>query len=184
MAIATVKDLMIPREDYATVDQNASLHEAVMALEKSQDKRHHSRYRHRAVLVKNEKDRIVGKLSMFDVLKALDPQPEENTSYHHSKRYGFDSSFIQSTRHKYDFWSQPLDDLCLKASKIIVKNIMYTPTLGEYVMVDTSLNAAVHQLVLGHHQSLLVINEERRVVGVLRLTDVFARVCDMMKPCD
>lgn len=183
MSITTVKDLMVPREDYATVDQNATLREAVIALEKAQEKRHHSKYRHRAVLVKNEKDRIVGKLSMLDVLKALDPQLEETKDFGHSKRYGFDSRFIQSTRHQYDFWSKPLDDLCHKAAKIIVKNIMYTPRLGEYVMVDTSLNEAVHQFVVGHHQSLLVINEERRVVGVLRLTDVFARICDMIKPC-
>jgi CBS domain-containing protein len=183
MAITTVKDLMIPREDYATVDQNATLLEAVTALEKAQEKRHHSKYRHRAVLVKNENDRIVGKLSMLDVLKALDYRPEEKKEFNHSKRYGFDSSFIQSTREKYDLWSRPLDDLCLKVAKIVVKNIMYTPKLGEYVMVDTSLNEAVHQLVVGRHQSLLVINEERRVVGVLRLTDVFARICDMIKPC-
>jgi CBS domain containing-hemolysin-like protein len=174
---------MVPREDYAAVDQNATLSEAVVALEKAQEKRHHSKYRHRAVLVKNEKDRIVGKLSMWDVLRALDYQPEESKDFQHSKQYGFDSKFIQSTREKYDRWSRPLDDLCLKAAKIVVKNIMYTPKLGEYVMLETSLDEAVHQLVTGRHQSLLVINEERRVVGVLRLADVFARVCDMIKPC-
>ncbi|MFH1754949.1 MAG: CBS domain-containing protein [Candidatus Latescibacterota bacterium] len=183
MNITTVKELMIPREDYATVDQNATLREAIIALEVAQEKRHHSRYRHRAVLVKNERDRIVGKLSMLDVLRALDPKFGDVKDSEHQKRFGFDSSFIQSTRHKYDLWSMPLDDLCLKAANIVVKNIMYTPRLGEYVMVDTSLNEAVHQLVSGSHQSLLVINEERRVVGVLRLTDVFARICDMIKPC-
>jgi CBS domain-containing protein len=183
MSITTVKELMVPREEYATVDQNATLQEAVTALEIVQEKRHKSLYRHRAVLVKNEKDRIVGKLSMLDVLKALEPHYEEEADYHHSKQWGFASSFIESTRHKYDLWTRPLDDICLKAANIVVKKIMYTPQLGEYVMVDTSMNEAVHQLIVGHHQSLLVINEERRVVGVLRLADVFARVCEMMKPC-
>ena len=46
--------------------------------------------------------------------------------------------------------------------------------LSEYATVseDVTLGEAVHQLVLGHHQSPLV-TEADRVVGILRLADVF-----------
>jgi CBS domain-containing protein len=59
---------------------------------------------------------------------------------------------------------------------------MITPTEGEFVSEDASLDVAVHQLVLGHHQSLLVTRGDR-IVGILRLTDVFASIFHTMKEC-
>ena len=47
---------------------------------------------------------------------------------------------------------------------------------------DASLDEAIHQLIMGHHQSLLVTRGEK-IVGVLRLTDVFAAVFHTMKEC-
>jgi CBS domain containing-hemolysin-like protein len=60
---------------------------------------------------------------------------------------------------------------------------MYTPTEGEYVPMDATLDQALHQLVVGHHQSLLVTKDGKEIVGILRLTDVFQEVCEMMKAC-
>ena len=57
---------------------------------------------------------------------------------------------------------------------------MYTPTEGEYIEENTSLDAAIHQLVMGARQSLLVTREEE-IVGILRLTDVFGEVFQIMK---
>ena len=47
--------------------------------------------------------------------------------------------------------------------------------------IDATLDEAVHQLVVGHHQSLLVTDAEKNVVGVLRLTDVFSEICNLIK---
>jgi CBS domain-containing protein len=57
-----------------------------------------------------------------------------------------------------------------------VKDCMHTPGNDEYVQQSDSLELAVHQLVMGHHQSLLVTDGER-VVGILTLTDVFEGIC-------
>jgi predicted transcriptional regulator len=59
---------------------------------------------------------------------------------------------------------------------------MHTPTEGEYVSEDASLEVAIHQLIMGHHQSLLV-TRKKKIVGILRLTDVFAAVFHKMKEC-
>jgi CBS domain-containing protein len=59
---------------------------------------------------------------------------------------------------------------------------MYTPTEGEYVSEDATLAVAIHQLVVGHHQSLLVTRGDQ-IVGILRLTDVFAAIFHKMKTC-
>ena len=75
---------------------------------------------------------------------------------------------------------RPLDDIYHKSASIKVKDIMYTPTMGEYVAEDASIDAAIHQLVRGHHQSLLV-TRGKQVIGILRLTDVFKEVCRAIK---
>jgi predicted transcriptional regulator len=61
---------------------------------------------------------------------------------------------------------------------------MYTPTEGEYIEETASLNEAIHQLIMGSHRSLLVLNEKKNIVGILKLTDVFAEVCTIVKECE
>jgi len=77
-------------------------------------------------------------------------------------------------------FKQPLEDICKKSAKIVVKNVMYTPQKGEYVKETASLNEAIHQLVIGHHQSLLVTRDDE-IVGIIRLSEVFSEVCSMIK---
>ncbi len=60
---------------------------------------------------------------------------------------------------------------------------MYKPTEGEYIEEDSTLNEAIHLLVFGHHQSLLVTKEDDKISGVLRLTDVISHVCKLAKAC-
>jgi CBS-domain-containing membrane protein len=57
---------------------------------------------------------------------------------------------------------------------------MYTPTEGEFIKEDAHMREAVHLLVMGHHHSLLVTSGED-IVGILRLTDVFMAIFDLMK---
>ena len=80
------------------------------------------------------------------------------------------------------FLPTPLDDICRKAGEQNVKQFMGTPTEGEYVSEGASLDVAIHQLIMGHHQSLLV-TRGGKIVGILRLTDVFAVVFHRMKEC-
>ena len=63
-----------------------------------------------------------------------------------------------------------------------MRDVMYSPSEGEYVREDATLAEAIHQLVIGRHQSLLV-TRDKDIVGILRLTDVFTEVCDRMKAC-
>jgi predicted transcriptional regulator len=89
---------------------------------------------------------------------------------------------MQSMLEDYHLFANPLDDICRKAGEQNVKKFMSTPTEGEYVSGDASLDVAIHQFVMEHHQSLLVTAGEK-IVGILRLTDVFAAVFHKMKEC-
>ena len=179
-----VNELMVPLSEYATVSEDATLHEAVLALEKAQEKFEdkHTRYRHRAILILDKDQKVVGKLSQLDVLKALEPKYRDMLEGKGSHRFGFSKKFMQSMLQEYHLFANPLEDICRKAGGKNVKEFMYTPEEGEYVEEDASLDQAIHQLVLGHHQSLLVTRDEK-IVGVLRLTDVFAAVFHKMKEC-
>jgi CBS domain-containing protein len=179
-----LKDLMVPLSEYATVTEDATLYEAVLALEEAQEQFEdkHTRYRHRAILILDKDGRVVGKLSQLDVLKALEPKYQKMIEGKGLHQYGFAKQFEQSILEKFNLFANPLDDICRKAGEKNVKECMYTPTEGEYVSEDASLDLAIHQLIVGHHQSLLVTRGEK-IVGVLRLTDVFAAVFHKMKEC-
>ncbi|UCF95524.1 MAG: CBS domain-containing protein [Desulfobacterales bacterium] len=173
---------MIPLSEYATVSEEATLYEAVLALEKAQLDFDHTRYRHRAILVLDKTGKVVGKLSQLDVLRALEPKYEDMLDRKGLHRFGFTKEFMKSMLKDYHLFDRPFEDICHKAGAQNVKKFMYTPSEGEYVAETASLDEAIHQFVMGHHQSLLVTRGED-IVGILRLTDVFAAVFHAMKEC-
>jgi CBS domain-containing protein len=177
-----VKDLMIPLSEYAVVSEDATLYEAVVALEKAQAAFEKNRYTHRAVLVKNRQGDIIGKLSQLDVLMGLEPKYKKIGQMQSISHLGFSREFLQDLITQYSLWDAPLEDICRKASRIIVKNIMYTPTEGEYVDENASMDQAIHQLVMGKHQSLLATRKDK-IVGILRLVDAFKEVFEHIKAC-
>jgi len=179
-----VEDLMVPLSEYATIFEEATLYEAVLALEKAQElfEDKHTRYRHRAILILDKNKQVIGKLSLFDVLMALEPKYQNMTDDKGMQRYGFSKNFIKSMMKEYNLFAKPLEKLCCEVGQKNVKEYMFTPTEGEYVSADSPLDEAIHLLVLGHNQSLLV-TRGHEIVGVLRLTDVFATIFHTMKEC-
>ena len=177
----TVKEVMIPLSEYATVSEDATLYEAVLALEKAQEEFDETRfYKHRAILIYDKNRKIVGKVSQLDVLRALEPKYEQMGDPNSLSRFGFSPQFLKSMLQQFKLLEQPLETLCKKAGALKIKSFMYTPTAGEYVRASVTLNEAIHQLVMGHHQSLLV-TEGGGIVGILRLADVFREVCMIVK---
>ncbi|RJR35369.1 MAG: CBS domain-containing protein [Desulfobacteraceae bacterium] len=177
-----VKDIMVPLAEYATVSKEATLYEAVVTLEHAQKNLGSDRYKHRAILVYDEDEKIVGKVSQMDVIRSLESGYVKVGDVRAISHSGFSQELLKSIMEKYDLWQAPLEDICRKANHLKVKEIMYTPTKGEYVSEDATLDEAIHQLIMGHHQSLLV-TAGKDIVGILRLTDVFAQVTDAMKSC-
>ena len=176
-----VKEIMVPLKDYATVSENATMYDAVIALEKAQAEYDQDQYRHRAVLVYNEKNKIVGKVSQWDLLVALEPNYSKIIDVKALSRTGFSLDYIESFS-RAGLWKNPLDEICRKAAAMVVKNFMHTPGEGEYIREDAEMNEAVHQLIIGKHHSLLVTRGDD-IVGVLRMTDVFKMVCERIKAC-
>lgn len=179
-----VKDLMVSRSEYAVISEDASIYEAVQALEQAQQQFDQTRYQHRAIMVENKQHKIVGKLQQLDVLRALEPKYKElQSDMPGMAKYGFSKKFLLSMLETYELFGKPLDDICKKAGGEKVSDYMHRPTEGEYIDEEDSMDKAIHLLVVGHHQSLLV-TKANEITGLLRLTDVFASVFHTMKTCN
>ena len=182
MKTIIVKDLVIPLSEYATIQIGASLLAAIEALEKAQEEFDTTKYRHRAVLVLDETGHVIGKIGQLDALRALEPKYCEMIEGQTVSRLGFSAKFIKDMCHQYDLFNKPLDDLCKKAASLKVEDCMGKLSENEYIDLEATLDIAIHQLVMGHHQSLIVRDGES-IVGILRMTDVFAAVFHAMKEC-
>jgi CBS domain-containing protein len=184
MKTKIVRDVMIHLSDYCTVSENDTLSTAIKTLKACRNDPKFS-FKHRAVLAYDKNKKITGKISIFDMLKALEPkyrhfEHPENIGSIGLSRFGLSQEFLNSLVSSFNLWDESFEDLVKKASKIKVKEIMYTPSQGEYVDADAPLAEAIHQFILGYHQSLLVLEKEQ-VVGVIRLVELFDLICDIVK---
>lgn len=179
-----VKDLMVSLSDYATVHEDETLFEALMALEKAHEKLDPSTHRHRAILILDKNDRVVGKLSQWDILKSLEPKYGNIEDLEKISRTGFSPQFLKSMLVQHALWNKPLMDVCRVGGKNKVRDVMVKPTEGEYINVSAPLGEAINQLVVGQLLSLLVVDDEKNIIGILKLIDVFDEVLQTMKSCE
>lgn len=177
-----IEDLMVPLSEYATVTVGATLFDAITALEKAQGEFDKTKYRHRAVLVLDKNSDVIGKISQHTALKALEPQYLKMAASSSAAHYGFSVTFLKDLQDQYSLLDGALENICKKAARTKVEDFMSKLTEGEFIDSNASLDKAIHMLVMGHYQSLMV-KKANRVVGVLRLTDVFAAVFHVMKSC-
>lgn len=182
MKAKLVRDLMVPLSEYATVSEDATLSEAVVALKQSQTNFDQAKYKHRAILIFDADHHIVGKVNLHAILKSLEPKYEEMFSDTGPSHMGFTRKYQKAMFESLKLWQDPLDQICEKAAQMKVKTFMSTPKESAMIEPDAPLGEAIHHLVLGHHQSLLV-TKDNRVVGVLRLTDAFEVVCNAILAC-
>lgn len=175
-----VKDLMVPISEYATVPQGSTLYDAILALEKAQEEFESNQYQHRAILVLDNSKQVIGKLSQMDVLRALEAKDIDLNEIKKLSQYGFSDRLIRNLQTEKRLQGAPLTELAASASQHKVEDFMQAPTEGEYVDGEILLDVAIQQLVLGNHLSLLV-TQNKKIVGILRLTDVFAAVFHAMQ---
>ncbi|WP_028582218.1 CBS domain-containing protein [Desulfogranum japonicum] len=180
----TVKDLMVPISEYATVPLGTTLFDAILALENAQENFEHGKYHHRAILVLDKHNKVVGRISQLRVLKAMESAETDYSHIEQLKMYKFSDAYISQQREKARLNCKVFTNTLLKeAAKKLVDDFMQKPTPDEYVSELSELDLAMHKMVAGAHQSLLVTQEDD-IVGVLRLVDVFTASFHAMKELD
>ncbi len=180
MRTITVRELMVPLEEYATVSETATLREAILALEKAQMTLDPSRHKHRAILVLDESGKVVSKITMKHILIALEPNYGKVEGTGVLERSGFSPDLIRSMLENNALWTEPLQFFSERAAKLKVGDLIHAPSEDEYIDENATLGEAIHQMIVYPYLSLLVTAGDK-VLGILRLSDVFTKVCDIIK---
>jgi CBS domain-containing protein len=180
MRTITVKELMVPIKKYATVSRDATLREAILALEKAQMALDPSRHKHRAVLVLDESGKVVSKITMKHILIALEPNYGKVEGTGVLERSGYSPDLIRSMLENNALWTEPLQFFRERAAKLKVGDLIHPPSEDEYIDENATLGEAIHQMIVNPYLSLLVTRGDE-VLGILRLSDVFIKICDVIK---
>ncbi|WP_432734595.1 CBS domain-containing protein [Maridesulfovibrio sp. FT414] len=175
-----VKDLMIPAEEYCRVRKETTLYEAMQILV-CQGKEKNLAHPHRDLLVEDENGDIIGKVTMLDIFKSMEPSYFKMNYRDHPTVLG--TEYVQKIYADFNLWSDPLSTLCQKCAKLTVEELMHSPGKSEKIDEDASIDKALHAFVFGLHQPILV-QKDGKVTGVLRLGDIFESVREAILACE
>ncbi len=177
-----VKDLMVPISDYATISEGATLLEAVIALENAKAGLTNKDCPHWVVLILNNEEKVVGKLSQINVLIALETRNEEMKNIEQISRFGFSAKYITTLREDAYLKRESFDKLYTdpEVMNMRVEDFMKVIAANDFIDENTSVATAAHQMSARKRLSMLVTSEEE-VIGVLRLSDVFTAVINTVK---
>ena len=176
MKTKSVKDLMIPVEEYAVVSEDATLYDSFVALENAQKKVPTGKQKHRAVLIVDKNFKIVGRLGHMGFLKALEPKYNEIGDLKKISGTGLSKKFLTSMMENFGLWDFDIEDIRKRVRKIKAVDVMHPFT--EHIDQDTTISEAIHKIIMWDTLSILVTDEEEQVIGILRLADLFDEVKD------
>lgn len=152
-----VKDIM--RDDFGSILPGATVHEAVEKLyvpDKNRDET--GVLETQSLIVVDEDGNLEGLVTMFDILRTVVPP------------------YLREAEHLTGIsWEGLFGDAVHQAENRAVKDIM-TPWRDVLTVGPEDRVMKVLELIVSEHVLRLPVCEERRVVGVVRLRDVFHEV--------
>jgi CBS domain-containing protein len=181
MKTVFVKDLMIPIRQYPSVGPDATLYDAFVSLEAARQEMGRDFEPPRAVLVVDNQDAIIGKLGHWALLKALEPKYGLISEMDILKQANLNNEFIQSIMDNYNFWGEDLYDICARSKRILVKDVMHP--VSESIDKDATLADAMHRILIYNTLSMLV-KEGARIIGIIRLSDIYIHIAALVKKSD
>ncbi len=163
MSIAgTVRDLMVPLADFPHVHGDASLRDTFAKLHASSGPSE----LFRSILVLDDRGRLLGILSIKNLLHALLPDYLRHGSTHYQGT-GEDISALAV------LWQDDCAEQCRQASKILARN--HVAPVQATIGPDEPLAKATF-LFATTPVTILPVVEGKQLLGVLRLVDVFDEV--------
>ena len=174
-----VKEIMIPIADYVTVKKEHNLTDVLHALEKKRQT--HGGHAHRDAIVVDEEGRFVGKVTIIDIFRSLEPNYRKVRR--EQKGQTLTDGFVKEAIKEFKLWMEPAEDICQRGSKVMVAEAMHVPEKSEYIQESDTLEKALSFFVMGVHQPLIVNNGDT-VTGVLRFGDLFEVIRKGLLSCD
>jgi len=142
------KDLMIPLSDCAQVAGDRSLQDAMIMLNAFRQRLTNSTYAPRFVLVRDKRYRIVGVLRHLEILRGLGQAAGPGPS---------------------------LSNMIAVAPWVTAETAMTHYSEAEQIDADAPVEAAIERMLAGAFRHMLVV-EDGNMIGILRLSEIFARV--------
>ncbi|MBD3402617.1 CBS domain-containing protein [candidate division GN15 bacterium] len=168
-----VKDVMVPLDQCAVVDESASFLDAIRAMADSSGRLTPGRPPYQSVLVVDSRRRVLGKIGQLALLRALEPKYNLLSDLDTVPGAGVNEQFISSIMEHYEFFQDRLSEMCRAAMNIPVTGIMHP--IEESVDQDDPLAAAIHKLIVWEALSVPV-SSGNDIVGLLRLGDLFSEL--------
>jgi len=180
-----VKDIMNPIEDYDKVDVEAQLCDALAIL-----KRNHEKLKagdpghfHKTIFVTDASKKIVGKISMYDLVRGLVPetakQPEVFSARAISSRALEVAEQVGDFQERFKWLNVTFFDLVKQEAHKKVKDIMSSvdPVLKE----NDKMNLAIYILFKdGVRQQL--VERDGKIVGVINLMVLLNEFLETVSP--
>jgi len=175
-----VKEIMIPILNYVTVQKENTLVEVLQSLE--QARKSENEHAHRDAIVVDANGAFIGKVTMIDVFRALEPnyvkveqQQEKGT---------LTADFVMEAAKDFNLWVEPTQTICERGGRLTVSDVMHTLEKMEYIEENATIENALHLYVMGIHQPLIVKDKDGKVTGLLRFGDVFEVVRQRLLNCE
>lgn len=159
-----VKDLMIPLEDYPHIPYWFTLRQATAIVREAAIK-FEGTFEPRAVLVFDEKNQLMGILTLIDIIKGLEPRFFKETEL-----IKMDATLTTLTE---DLFGPAIKEQSQQPVNEVMSPIKATVDAEDLVV------KALY-LMIKENVSPIPVMKENRVVGMIRLFDLFKEISDLV----
>ena len=180
----TVGQVMAPIEEYNTVPAEAPLCDALFVLKANLKKIETGEQRrlHKTMFAVDGSGQIIGKLSIFDLIRGLVPErakePAVSRTFYRSlsERQLNVAAEIGKLKERFDWLEHTFLDLVKAETRKKVKEVMSPihPLLEE----GDTLNKAVYVMFKENIRQPLVVRDGK-IVGVINIMDIFPVLLDL-----
>lgn len=156
----TIRDIYIPLAEYPHIRDSAILRDAYAVLYDA----YKTGKRFRRMLVLDDQDQLVGVLGIRDLLHGVFPDYLRTGEHHHFQ--GAQPDFPALTL----IWQETCATQCKEAAKKPIREFM--SAVPDTVKPGDPITMAAYLMVI-HGTSMLPVVDGGKVVGVVRIIDVF-----------
>lgn len=175
-----VKELMVPVGEMPTVNLNDDFTTAVEGLARVLEDFKAGKRKSRTLLVVDEHEDVVGKITPTDILRSLEPSYarllDKGVSAQVSK-FGY---LIDSLREEIQHATHPWTGMCSRIKGLKVKDFIKSPPQSQIIQADETMDEAIHRFVLAKHDALFV-TDGKNFVGLLGLSVVYEEIVERIK---
>jgi len=164
-----VRDFIVPIGSYPHIKETQTISNAVQTLLSfAGDK--NGRIRYRGMLVVNENDNLVGRLTLQTILRALDKRMADIPESYEGKGGEYQDLAI--------LWEDSFFSKCSEKRDTLISNCMM-PIQHIVKGRDPLLKAL--SIMLHSNEVVLPVVEDGAVVGVIRLEEIFMAICGVCR---